>query len=805
MTKSIPQTAHAPTAADDEQPRAVRLSLLSSRDQILSAITQQLYGYNLTVDLDSGRFTLITGTGAKETIAILKQSDDYRQVFARVLRQVNPKFQDSLRQAMSLDYLRNASREPGFCGSLEFAIEHNGQEHWEEINVFVARDTDGRTLGNILGRDITAAHQAIATREMEVKAAAAKDRLLSGITQTLYGFNISVNLSTDTYTLIRGTGTEKIVARLEANGGKSYSAVFDAMLASVATDAVPIARSLLGPDYLMNQRHNDGFLDSAEIPWTAEDGIRHWCEVNVFMSSNETGDPVANILGRDITEAHERLERREREIRAANAKDQILSGITQSLYSYNITVNLESEECTVILGTGLDCLKNAVSKLTAYADIYRNVCERVHAEYRGRIHDLLDIDNLRKRAENGESGFLGTFEYPSACPKCDHHWCETHLFLGYDENGGFVANILTRDVTEAHERQLRHEREVEAANAKDRVLSEITQSLYGYNMTVNLRTLKYTLITGTGMDAVCGVFKRHEDYAEAIAQKLRFVDKAYEKQIQDLLAVESLRRRAADNAERGLIGNLTYSATVNGEPRWHETNVFLGSDANGDPIANILGRDITAAHEQADIAAKLEVASKANAEKSKFLFNMSHDIRTPMNAIIGFTDLALKNLDNREKALDCLAKTRKSSELLLSLINDILDMSRIESGKVTLTETPCDIRTGYMDITPMLQELAKNNDIHLSFTVDDGIRDTHVAVDLMRLDRVLTNLVSNAIKYTPGGGTVKVNLRQLPESRPGYGTYEFTVTDNGIGMGAEFMKHLFEPFAREENSTVSGI
>ena len=199
-----------------------------------------------------------------------------------------------------------------------------------------------------------------------------------------------------------------------------------------------------------------------------------------------------------------------------------------------------------------------------------------------------------------------------------------------------------------------------------------------------------------------------------------------------------------------------------------------------------------------------EKAEAANRSKTSFLFNMSHDIRTPMNAIVGFTNMALKNIDDREKVQDCLTKTQKSSELLLSLINDILEMSRIESGKRELVLEEADVRNAFAHIDSVMYELAKAKDIDLTFEIKD-IRDPYILADKTRFNRVLLNLGTNAIKYTQNGGRVSMTGCQLPKEEGDIRYYQFTVSDNGMGMSEEFQRHMFEEFSREVNTTTSGI
>ena len=215
-----------------------------------------------------------------------------------------------------------------------------------------------------------------------------------------------------------------------------------------------------------------------------------------------------------------------------------------------------------------------------------------------------------------------------------------------------------------------------------------------------------------------------------------------------------------------------------------------------------------AASDTQELNAKLQVAVEkaetANRAKSTFLSNMSHDIRTPMNAIIGFTTLALSNIDDTDRVKDYLGKTLASSNHLLSLINDVLDMSRIESGKIHLEEVEVNLSDVLHDLKTIVsgQIYAKQ----LEFYMDAmDVTDEDVYCDKTRLNQILLNLLSNAIKFTPAGGTVSVRVRQLAGKVHGCGQYEFRIKDNGIGMSQEFAQKIFEPFERERTSTVSRI
>ncbi len=208
--------------------------------------------------------------------------------------------------------------------------------------------------------------------------------------------------------------------------------------------------------------------------------------------------------------------------------------------------------------------------------------------------------------------------------------------------------------------------------------------------------------------------------------------------------------------------------------------------------------------QQEQLSFALAAAEQSSRAKTTFLNSMSHDIRTPMNAIIGFTALAQTHIDNAELVQDYLSKISTSSTHLLSLINDILDMSRIESGSVKLDEKPVHIPDLLHDLRSMIQGLVNARQQNLYIDTQD-VQNEDVIIDKLRLNQVLLNIISNAIKFTPVGGDIIIRLVEKPCPRKGYTTYEFTIKDTGIGMSEQFISHVFDTFARERSSTVSGI
>ena len=241
-----------------------------------------------------------------------------------------------------------------------------------------------------------------------------------------------------------------------------------------------------------------------------------------------------------------------------------------------------------------------------------------------------------------------------------------------------------------------------------------------------------------------------------------------------------------------------------GEKRWFH-NIAMGSEVNGKKKYILVMSDRTSDWKMNQaLSEAVRAAETANKAKSTFLSNMSHDIRTPMNAIIGFTTLAVSNIDDKKRVRDYLGKILSSSNHLLSLINDILDMSRIESGKIHLEETEVSLSDVLHDLKTIISGQIHAKQLELYMDAMD-VTNENVYCDKTRLNQVLLNLLSNAVKFTPAGGTVSVRIRQYPGKVKGSELYEIRVKDNGIGMSQEFVQKIFSPFERERTSTVSRI
>lgn len=389
-----------------------------------------------------------------------------------------------------------------------------------------------------------------------------------------------------------------------------------------------------------------------------------------------------------------------------------------------------------------------------------------------------------------------------------------------ERNDGKASKVLfvRQDITEVKERELRSRARISLADRKERQYRiavtataictfefNLTKDLIGEDVIRVIDGLPISMLKGVGMEAPCKASEWFERWKRFVA----------EESLEEYSAIVNLdylqerfeRGEAEVTAEywskEGHQGNETEDICV-------RQSFLMTRDYDTDDImVMVVTKDVTELvrkqrEETLALQNALKEAQHANRAKTTFLSNMSHDIRTPMNAIIGFTTIASSHIDNKEQVKDCLQKVLSSSNHLLSLINDILDMSRIESGKVQIKEQECNLAELMHNLVNIIQPQVKAKQLQLAIDTFE-VENEDVIADPLKLNQVFINLLSNAVKYTPADGSISFRIIQKKTVRPGYGEYAFIVKDNGIGMSREFVEHIFEPFERETTVTQSGI
>ncbi len=377
--------------------------------------------------------------------------------------------------------------------------------------------------------------------------------------------------------------------------------------------------------------------------------------------------------------------------------------------------------------------------------------------------------------------------------------------------------FLRQNTTELKEKELRIQAEISVANRKKRHYQEamIADSVCTFDFNVTRDLLEHDVINAN-LGQRWPMFDELDEKGSCRASdflmmwKENMMDEDSVEEYCSVANVENLRECFQNGKSQVDVEYWCYDVDSL-ERRFclRESFIMTEDEDTGDIWALAVIKDITEyvikQREQTQaLQEALRQAQHANVAKTTFLSNMSHDIRTPMNAIIGFATIAVSHMDNMEQVKDCLRKILSSSNHLLSLINDILDMSRIESGKLQIVDQECNIPELMHNLVNIIQPQVKAKQLELRIDAFD-VEDEDVITDALKLNQILVNLIGNAVKYTPAGGMVSFQLRQKASVRHGYGEYEFVIEDNGIGMTPEFLEHIFEPFEREASTTKTGI
>ena len=381
------------------------------------------------------------------------------------------------------------------------------------------------------------------------------------------------------------------------------------------------------------------------------------------------------------------------------------------------------------------------------------------------------------------------------------NWCTvTMTTISYDAQGrpervyGIVQNISELKMQEAEYHSSR------------RMLAGVVEALskiYMFNYYIDLETMEFTEIVGLDyITASLGIKGNAVHAFEQFTKNL--IDPNYKEEFRAFVDMDTLAERIGVRQNI----SLEYLSLKKG---WCRASfIVVRRNSAGMAVRVEFVIENISAERKKELEAKeelekaYEAANKANESKSAFLTNMSHDIRTPMNAIVGFSAIAAAHIDDKERVQDCIAKITAASRHLLAIINEVLDMSRIERGKVQIQEQEANLPAIMHDFMSMIQEQIRQKGLELFIDTMDLVHE-NVYVDEGRFHRVLLNLVGNSIKFTPSGGTISVRLAEKPQTSDSYGNYVISVQDNGIGMSRDFLPHVFEAFERERTSTVSKV
>lgn len=326
---------------------------------------------------------------------------------------------------------------------------------------------------------------------------------------------------------------------------------------------------------------------------------------------------------------------------------------------------------------------------------------------------------------------------------------------------------------------------------------------------VDLQTKKFYVLRLNEIVSA-NLLKGLEDYTEAWSVFVNnFVHDSFRKKLLHSFSLQNISQTLSQN-NKSTVEMELLRRFANDKYEWVRLESQAIKDSTGKltgcviAFRNIHNQKLTYEKQQQALKAALLSAEKANTAKSSFLSNMSHDIRTPMNAIIGMTTIAQQQLSDQTKVANCLTKIGIASNHLLELINDILDMSKIESGKLSLKEVPLNLHDLLQNLTSLIMPQINEHQHRLHVEAGE-INDAYILGDTMRLNQIFTNILSNSIKFTPNGGKLSLQVTQLPLAPSGYGHFRFVFKDNGIGITKDFLPKLFTPFERSQTSATDSI
>ena len=510
---------------------------------------------------------------------------------------------------------------------------------------------------------------------------------------------------------------------------------------------------------------------------------------------NKDGKVIAGFQNIDkIIKEHAELERKEREKEEAYQRElrkhnELISSLS-TIYSSIFRVNIDSKKYEILNETKK--VQTDYNKLEKYEDAVNFIVSNfVEKDVQAKMFDFLDLSTIRERLKDTNTMVI---EYKNP----QGRWLQGRFIVQNRNENNEVEDVLyaARDITLEKQKELLQQERLEA-------LSKDYSAVFSCDLISDSMTMVKMKPTSH--------FYSNQEYTTSFSKWIEF---SYD----NVIIKESAKDYLEVFNKNYLINYLKdhemllYRHKVKPNKAGHEyyevriVPYFVDDKSYKvmwafRSIDEIIEKE---RQQQEQLSIALNDAKHANRAKSTFLNSMSHDIRTPMNAIIGFTALAQTHIDNTALVQDYLSKISTSSSHLLSLINDILDMSRIESGKVKLEERPVHIPDVMHDLKTMVQGLvnAKNQNLFID-TID--VEHEDVITDKLRLNQVLINIVGNAIKFTDNGGDITICLKEKPCNIKDYTTYEFSIEDTGVGMSKEFMSHIFDTFAREYSSTVSGI
>lgn len=482
-----------------------------------------------------------------------------------------------------------------------------------------------------------------------------------------------------------------------------------------------------------------------------------------------------------------------------------------------VYANLTLNRCELFANAIVDAV---LPRRTEYDKLYEYIYNKVEADYRGKFEKYFCPDAIKKHFSEGDEPIV--LETPQLLSD-GQHWTELKATIVSDDSDELVIIIFLSIIDGRRQSEIEAKKRLETINEQLRknlnseeqyrqAMVSGAAMVYYINLTANCITdemyetidgVEVDVLNEVGLSAPC----RFDEFANKWAEKMVSPQdrESFKKIYNREHIMQSFLHGKAEIVHE-------FQSKLRGEDSirvLRHTILIVYDGPAHDMVAMCTVKDVTKLRAEEyknkiSLVKAYESAKQANEAKSDFLSRMSHDIRTPMNAIIGMTTIARMNLGDMEKVSDCLKKIDMSSAHLLGLLNEVLDMSKIESGNFELGSEQFDI----VNLTRNLIEMSRAviDEKHHKLTLNIGeLKHTSVEGDSQRIQQVFVNLLGNAVKYTPPYGNITISLNEKSSRTPRLGCYEFIFEDNGIGMTQEYMKYIFDPFSRAEDTRINSI
>ncbi len=709
-------------------------------------------------------------------------------------------FEDD-REAYLEIYNRIEQGEP--FATCDFRVK--GSETWSRVSLH-REDSDSPVVDGFV-QDVSGFYRYV-VEQAEIKDQEKKRRLameldnmllLNGI-RDAYDMIFTVNLTQNTYHMI---DNDRFI-----NHAMKNEAVFDDLIEFGTNNVADefkeafvnhFSRKSLLKAY--SEGKKDVFLEYQHL---GDDGKPYWVSTHVVFTVNPyTKDIVEITLSQNIDERvrKEKEEEKKRQVLEIEAF-QLLRGISDT-YSLIISANLSQNTYHMVNYDHF--LNQTAANEGVFDELIAIGASTVPDSSREAFKKAFFRENLIKAYSEGKKDVY--LEHQQYDEQGELHWVSTHvMFTDNPYNDDILEITMSQNIDERVKKETEDEKKRRALEMEALQLMRGISDTYDLMISANLTANKYHM---TMYDRGFNKTEEKEgEFDELIRIGVDRVPEPYKESFREAFSRENLLKAHAEGKKDVYLEHQQYNDS--GELHWLSTHVLFTENPYNDGVLQITlsqcidERIRKEAESKALLQDALTLAENASKAKSDFLSRMSHDIRTPMNAVIGYATIASAHIDEKERVRDSLKKILSSGEHLQGLINDVLDMSRIEAGKESLNLIRTSISEMIRTVLPMIQSQIASKQIELFVDTID-VTTEHVYADAQKMRQILLNILGNATKFTSNGGKISIKIKQSHSKKPDHAVFTFLIKDTGIGMSREFQKHLFETFSQERTSTNSKL